>query len=216
MTPLAVLTLLALASGTKAESHYPGALPVFQCTFESSHGEEFEGWPAGWTRRHGPGFPRYVHVRIDDHRPPSGGHSLRVELDGGAATAYGPAVSVNPVVQYVLEGYVETSGLQHDGAYLSMIFLDATRTRLGSNLSEKISGSSPWKKVRLGPVSPPAGATSMLVGLHVEPQGEGQDLHGTVSFGGLWLGQLPRVVLTAQLSRGSSTGARKTRAKLDR
>ena len=105
---------------------------------------------------------------------------------------------MNPDVQYVLEGYVETSGLQHDGAYLSLIFLDSKRTRLSSISSEKISGTSAWQKIRLGPVLPPAGASSMLVGLHVEPQGEMQDLRGTASFGGLWLGQLPRIVLTAQ------------------
>ncbi|MGO9115576.1 MAG: hypothetical protein ACLP9L_40730, partial [Thermoguttaceae bacterium] len=64
--------------------------------------------------------------------------------------------------------------------------------------SEKISGTSAWQKIRLGPVSPPAGASSMLVGLNVEPPGEVQDLRGTASFGSLWLGQLPRLVLTAQ------------------
>ena len=160
MTPLTALLLLALGAETNAETHYPGASAVFQCTFESSHDEEIYGWPPGWTRRHGPGFPRYVRVRVDDNRPPPGGRSLRVELDGGAATAYGPAVSVNPDVQYVLEGYVETSGLRHDGAYLSLIFLDSARTRLGSISSEKISGTSAWQKIRLGPVSPPAGASS--------------------------------------------------------
>ena len=159
MTPLTALLLLALGAETKAETHYPGASAVFQCTFESSHDEEIYGWPPGWTRRHGPGFPRYVRVRVDDHAPLRVDSSLRVELDGGAATAYGPAISVNPDVQYVLEGYVETSGLQHDGAYLSLIFLDSARTKLGSIASEKISGSSAWQKIRLGPVLPPAGAS---------------------------------------------------------
>jgi hypothetical protein len=198
MTPLTALLLLALGAETSAETHYPGASAVFDCTFDSAHDEDIYGWPPGWTRRHGPGFPRFVRVRVDDNSPPPGGKSLRIDLDGGAATAYGPAVSVNPDVQYVLEGYLETSGLRHDGAYLSLIFLDSARTRLSSISSEKISGSSNWRKLRLGPVSPPAGASFMLVGLYVEPQGEVQDLHGTASFGALWLGQVPHVVLTAQ------------------
>ena len=176
----------------KPEDHYPGASTVFQCRFESSQDEEVYGWPPGWSRRHGPGFPRFVRVRLHDDHPPPGGGSLRVELDGGAAAAYGPAVSVNPDVQYVLEGYVETSRLQHDGAYLSLIFLDSARAKLGSISSEKINGTSTWQKIRLGPVSPLAGASSMLIGLTVEPQGEVQDLRGSASFGALWLGQLPR------------------------
>ena len=60
MTPLTALLLLALGAETKAETHYPGASAVFQCTFESSHDEEIYGWPPGWTRRHGPGFRIYV------------------------------------------------------------------------------------------------------------------------------------------------------------
>lgn len=198
MTPLTALLLLSLGTESSAATHYPGASEVFYCTFKSTHNEEISGWPPGWTRRSGPGFPRYVCVQVADNHPPGGGGSLRVELDGGAATAYGPAVSVNPDVQYVLEGYVETSGLHHDGAYLSLIFLDSARTTLSSISSEKIRGTSAWQKIRIGPVSPTAGASFMLVGLHVEPQGKTQDLHGTASFGALWLGQLPRIVLTAQ------------------
>ncbi|MGO9114002.1 MAG: hypothetical protein ACLP9L_32705 [Thermoguttaceae bacterium] len=130
MIPLTALLILALGAETKAETHYPGASAVFQCVFDSQHDGGIYGWPPGWTRRQGPGFPRYVRVRVNDSHPAPGGGSLRFELDGGAATAYGPAVSVNPDLQYVLEGYVETSELQHDGAYLSLIFLDATRAKL--------------------------------------------------------------------------------------
>ena len=182
MTSLTALLLLAIAAEPRAEPHYPGASAVLQCMFESSHDEDVYGWPPGWTRRHGPGFPVYVRMRVDDNQPPPGGSSLRVELDGGAATAFGPAVAVSPDVLYVLEGYVETSGLRQDGAYLSLIFLDSKRTKLSSLASEKVSGTSPWQKICLGPVPPPAGATSMLIGVHVEPQGEMQDLRGTASF----------------------------------
>ena len=198
MTPLTVLLLLSLGAETKAVTHYPGASEVFHYTFASIRNEEISGWPPGWTRRSGPGFPRYVRIRVAETPSPGGGGSLRVDLDGGAATAYGPSVSVNPDVQYVLEGYVETSGLRHDGAYLSLIFLDSARTKLSSISSERIRGTSAWQKIRIGPVSPTAGASFMLVGLHVEPQGKTQDLSGTASFGALWLGQLPRIVLTAQ------------------
>ena len=129
MSPLTALLLLTLGAATKAETHYPGAAAVYQCTFDSSQDDEAYGWPPGWTRRHGPGFPRYVRMRVDDRTPPQGGASLRVDLDGGAATAHGPAVSVNPDVLYVLEGYMETAGLRLDGAYISLIFRDSKRDK---------------------------------------------------------------------------------------
>ena len=201
MIPLTALFLLVLGAETKAETHYPGATAVFQCKFDSSQDEGIYGWPPGWTRRLGPGFPRYIRVRMGENHPPSGGRCLRVELNGGAATAYGPAIAVRPDLQYVLEGYVETSGLQNDGAYLSLTFLDAARTKLGNTTSEKMSGSRAWQRIRLGPVSPPTGASSILIGLHVEPQAEAEDLRGTASFGGLWLGQVPYIELTAQPAR---------------
>ena len=56
----------------------------------------------------------------------------------------------------------------------------------------------------MGPVPPPAGATILLTGVHVEPQGVSQDLRGSASFGGIWLGQLPTIVLTAQATEGKS------------
>ena len=198
MTPLTALLLLALGAEPQAEAHFPGATAVFQCNFASSTSDEIYGWPPGWTRRRGPGFPRYVRVRLNSNHPPAGGRSLKVELDGGAAAAYGPDVPASPDVQYVLEGYVETAGLRHDGAYLSLIFLDSKRNKLDSFSSEKIVGTNGWQKICLGPLLPPSGTSSLLVGLHVEPQGQMQDLRGTASFGALWLGQLPHIVLTAQ------------------
>ena len=142
MTPLAALLLLTLGATVDAETHYPGASKVFECTFESSHEAEIYGWPPGWTRRHGPGFPMYVRAHVDNNHPPTGGCSLRVELNGGAAAAYGPDVPVMPDVEYVLEGYLETSGLRYDAAYLSLIFLDSKGSRLSSISSEKITDAS--------------------------------------------------------------------------
>jgi hypothetical protein len=201
MTALTALLLLALGNDPDGGAHYAGASPVYQCTFDSSGEDELSAFPPGWTRRHGPGFPRYLHMRVNELHPPSGGYNLRVELNGGAAAAFGPTLAARANLQYVLEGYVETSGLRHDVAYLSLMFLDSARNRLGTASTEKLSGTSPWRKVCLGPVLPPAGATAMIIGLHVEPRGDVEDLRGTASFGGLWLGQVPHLVLTAEPAR---------------
>jgi hypothetical protein len=209
MTALTALLTLAL-SQSSAEPHYPGAAAVYQCAFDASREYDIAGPPPGWTQRHGPGYPRYVRARVSEKHPPSGGGSVRVELDGGAAATFGPPVAVNTNLQYVLEGYIETSGLQHDAAYLTLNFVDAERNKISAVMSEKLSGNSPWKKVCIGPVLPPAGAVSMIAGLNVEPLDEMQDLRGTAWFGGLWLGQLPRVALTARSAGGNAADPSKT------
>ena len=96
------------------------------------------------------------------------------------------------------KAFLRTSGLRHDGADLSLVFLDSSHNKLESVASARISDAIAWRKLCVGPVSPPVGAASVLVGLHVKPQGDVQDLHGTAAFGGLWLGQVPRILLTAQ------------------
>ena len=181
-----------------AENHYPGAAAVAEWKFEPTRDEEIYGWPPGWTRRHGPGFPRYVQVHVDDDRPPPGGRCLRADLNGGAASAFGPTIAIEPGVNYVLEGFIKTSELEHDAAWLSLTFLDSARLKLTGPTSASISGTSGWQRVRIGPLAPPAGTSSLIVGIHVSPRGEAQDLHGVAAFGALWLGRTPRVVLTAR------------------
>ena len=91
----------------------------------------------------------------------------------------------------------ETSALRHDAAWLSLTFKDAARTKVADAASEKIDGTSSWRKVRVGPLTPPPGASTLIVGVHLAPKGDEQDLTGTAWFGSLWVGGLPRVVLTA-------------------
>ncbi len=174
-----------LAKRADSDGHYPGATEVLTSTFERTRDEEFFGWPPGWTRPHGPGLPRYLHMRVDEDHPPPGGRCLRVELDGGAATAFGPPVAVDPAVNYVLEGYVKTVALRHDAAWISLTFKDSARAKLAETASAKIDGTTPWQKVRVGPLAPPPGASQLIVGVHVAPQGASQDLHGSASFGSL-------------------------------
>ncbi len=198
---------LAAPKGTRAqpaESHYPDVTEVAEWKFESTGDEEIYRLPPGWTQRHGPGFPRYVQVRVDDERPPPGGRCLRVELNGGAASAFGPTIALEPGVNYVLDGLIKTSDLEHDAAWLSLTFLDSRRQKLTSPTSAPISGTSGWQKVRVGPLTPPAGASSMVVGIHISPLSEVEDLHGSAAFGALWLGRVPRVVLTARPADDSS------------
>lgn len=203
MSPLAAILLLALAAPAGGglddpdPGHYPGATEVLKSTFEPTGDEDFYVWPPGWTRTLGPGYPRYVRPRIDDReRPPLGGRCLRVDLNGAGASAFGPPIAIEPGLNYVLEGYIKTSALRHDAAWLSLTFKGAARAKLAEAPSEKIDGTSSWRKVRVGPVTPPPGASMLFIGIHLAPKGEDQDLHGTAWFGSLWVGRLPRIALT--------------------
>ncbi|MGA2066733.1 MAG: hypothetical protein ABSG86_17280 [Thermoguttaceae bacterium] len=182
--------------GCRAASPGP-SVEVFRCRFEPGQDRDYDGWPDGWTRGRGPGYPRYVRIRIGEESPPHGGRSLRVDLDGGGALAQGPRIPVHPASAYVLEADLDAAGLTHDRAYVSLTFFGAQRSPLGSFRSEPVRTTSGWQRVRLGPLSPPAAAALAVIGLHVQPGADAEDLHGTVRFGDLRLGRMPRVALSA-------------------
>jgi hypothetical protein len=199
---LPLLALLALPAAAPPEGHCPGAAEVFHCTFDSHWDSHYDGWPQGWTRRSGPGFPQYVGIKMHRDPAPESRSCLRVELNGGGATAYSPPLPIDPLLSYVLEGSLRVEGLQHDRAHLSITFLDKNHHKLRSFDSPRLAADPHWQKLRLGPVPADPEAALALVGLHVEPQGEQEDLRGTVSFSDIWLGSLPRLTLCCNRPSG--------------
>ena len=204
---LSTLLIVAGAAGAPTDSGYPEATDIFRCIFDEQSDTDFDGWPDGWTRRQGPGFPHYVKIEISDdpkdrtpapreHRP------LRIDLDGGGAVAYTAPIPIRSLFNFVAEGYVQTRGLKHDRAYLSLTLLNRSQQPIETFLSEKIGGSQPWKRLRLGPVSPSTDeARFAVLGLHLQPLGADSDLRGTALFGDLWIGRLPRMVISIQGDR---------------
>ncbi|MCX7427234.1 MAG: hypothetical protein NTW96_16600 [Planctomycetia bacterium] len=129
LLPLMILAILPSAS---AVGDYPGATTVFHCTFDGAWDENYDGWPDGWTRRTGPGYPHYVRIQISDERSPSGNRCLRIDLDGGGAVVSSPPIPVGSLHGYVLRGELKTENLDHDRAFLSLTFLDRNRHRLAA------------------------------------------------------------------------------------
>jgi hypothetical protein len=195
--PAAELCPAGQLEGSRAASAGP-RIEVFRCRFEPSQDRDYDGWPDGWSRGRGPGYPRYVRIRICEDSPPGGGRSLRVDLDGGGALAQSPRIPVRPASAYVLEAALRVEGLTHDQAYLSVTFLGAQRAPLGSFHSQPVRSTGPWQPVRLGPLTPDAGAAFAVIGLHVQPGADAEDLRGTVWLGDLRLGRMPRVGLTVE------------------
>jgi len=197
MSILYSLLILAIGPLAPTEGRYPEATEIFACHFNPDCDQNFDGWPDGWSRRRSPEYPRYIPIRLFAEATPSGTHSLRIDLDGGAAVAYGPPIPASSLQDYVCEGLVVTEGLQYDRAWISLNFLDKDQQPLEMFSSAKVCETSGWKKLRLGPVSPKDHRVrSVVLGLHLEPQGQA-DLKGSARFDDLWLGRLPRLRLSA-------------------
>lgn len=195
-------SLLIVAAGPLAPTveRYPEAAQVFHCQFGPQWDQNYDNWPDNWSRRRGPSYPRYLSIRLSAEASSPGTHCLRVDLDGGGAVACSPPIDVDPAYDYVLEGLVQTEGLQHDRAWLSLTFLDQEGQRLVSFASESIGNSEGWKKLRLEPVAPGnSKAVSAIIGLHLEPTDEA-DLSGVARFDDLWLARLPHVDLSTAVS----------------
>jgi hypothetical protein len=173
------------------------APPIFNCTFDSVADADSNGWPDNWTRQRSPAYPRYVEVRIDSAAPPTAGRSLRFDLDGGAAVAYSPPIPARDLFSYVFESLVQTEGLVHDRAFISVTFYDSHNKLLERCVSSPVEGTTAWTRLRIGPLVLSNAATHhAVIGLHLEP-GDQADLKGTVWFGDVWAGRLPRLALSA-------------------
>ncbi|OYV84568.1 MAG: hypothetical protein B7Z73_15200, partial [Planctomycetia bacterium 21-64-5] len=115
--------------------------------------------------------------------------------DGGAATAYSPAIAIDPRHDYVLHASLRTRQLRHDRAWVSVVFLDQNRQPVETIESEKHGTTEGWVPLRIGPIhcSRPE-ARWAKIALHLQPVGQ-QDLHGAALFDDLWFAQMPRLTL---------------------
>jgi hypothetical protein len=181
-----------------SDERCPGAVEVFRCEFNGAADPKQVGWPDHWTRERGAGYPRYLEVRIDDAAPAAtNGRSLRMNLDGGAAAAYSPAISVQPQFSYVFQCLVQTEGLVHNRAFLSVTFYDAQNKVLERQVSTGMGSTTAWTKLQIGPVAPASDAIDhAIIGLHLEPTTQA-DLQGSAWFADVWAGRLPRMKLEA-------------------
>ena len=109
----------------------------------------------------------------------SGARCLQVDLDGGAAAVHCPPVKVDAMYTYVVEGRVQTKGLKHDEAFLSLTFLDAANKPLQTIRSDGLRRTTDWTKVRIGPIAATnKQAHSAVITLHLS-RTEKADLNGT-------------------------------------
>ncbi len=192
----AVLAVCADAANTDDNRRLP-AETIFHATFDTPADIDLNGWPKAWRREYSPAYPRYVEARVDKLGPASEGRSLRIDLDGGAACALSPPVSVSPHLNYAIEAFVRTEGLANDRAFISVTFYGSFGKVLERCVSSPVERTTDWTRLRIGPIAPSNPATRQaVVGLHLEPS-QHADLTGTAWFGDVSIGRMPRVALEA-------------------
>jgi len=182
----------------------PEAVELFHCDFGPEWDHDFDNWPDRWAREQSVNYPHYLPIRIVEEPVPGivkdkspQARCLQVDLNGGAAAVHCPPVKVDALYTYVVEGWVQTQGLKHDEAFLSLTFLDSANKPLQTIRSDGLRRTADWTKVRIGPVaSSNKQAQNAVVTLHLA-RTERADLRGTARFSDVWLGRLPRMTLSA-------------------
>ncbi len=192
-----------------ADPHHAAATPlkavagsiVFECDFGTSADRNYDGWPDGWTRRQGAGYPGFLKVGIaEDKSDPARGSTLLIEMNGGAAEAACPHIPITPSFSYVLQGECRLEDLAHDDAHVTLNFLNSQGKVLlqhSTTISSR-SSTGQWQPFRLGPYTPHQETAAASITLRVAPRGQRQDLRGQAAFRRLRLQHLPRMTVQSK------------------
>lgn len=140
-----------------------------------------------------------------DAQPPSpispppidlGEHSLRVELDGGAAEITSPRIPITSHFSYALQGWIlltPSRWHEQNEAWISMTLLNRDGTVTQTYRTSRLNQVGAWTRVELGPVVPQDPQFQYLtLTLHVHPT-RAEDIFGQAWFDGLEILHLPKL-----------------------
>lgn len=184
---VAILAVAAFAASGDAAAEV-----LYATRFDYESDRNYDRWPDDWTRARGPRYPHFVEMAIV---PGDEGPYFEMVLDGGAAVAFAPEIAIDSNHCYSVAAEVSTNGLRHDGCWLSVVFRAADGRTLASHQTRPLRGTRMWTTLALNELIPPPEAATALIGLHLEPLGEEQDLTGKVRCRALAIGQTPRLEL---------------------
>jgi hypothetical protein len=194
-------------SASESADHAPAteAKQIYACDFELAADADYDGWPDRWLRQRGHDYPDYLKIAIERPAPSDSaatsqaqahGQFLQIQLDGGSAAATGPAAPVSPLYSFAAEARIRTDGLAHDVAWLELVLLDAHGKVVESYSSPRLSGTSAWQTVRIGPLTTTAAhVRNAALAVHVAPSNVKHDIEGSAAFDDLKLFRLPRMSL---------------------
>ena len=131
---------------------------------------------------------------------------LRVELDGGQYKLQSPAIDAERKFQYQLSCDVMTEGLRYDSVVVEFVFLDSNNREISYTASEPVVGTTPWTRIRVDMIRPPAGVAKMCARLIVRRSEDGfEDIRGTIGFDNVRIDQFPQLRVTTKKERGVYT-----------
>ena len=141
--------MIAGKADVAGHDRYPGAVTLFACDFEEDADADFDGWPNGWLRRKGTGYPHYLKSGVSREPSARGAQCFRFNLDGGAAAVSSPAVLYDAGSEYVIDAAIKTVDLKHDEAYVAVRF-----DREGPSVADRVEppGRKPTRGTRFGSV----------------------------------------------------------------
>ena len=173
---------------------------IYQCLFDRlADAEDRDGWPDHWTRKrgieNGIPFPSQF-IGIVEESNPFGNYALRMNIEGGAAAVFSPAIPIRPGMSYTVSALVETTSLEFNEVSVLALFYgnDATRP-IRTIESKKIRHTNGWQQLSVGPI--PAdmpNVRSIAVGLVVMPTHR-QDFGARVHFTNVEIREMPTISL---------------------
>lgn len=169
---------------------------VYRCDFGEEWDIDYDGWPDRWVRNSGPENPHYVSIGIQEDSEVEGGHCLRVDLDGAAASIQSAPIRVISRFSYSLTAKLKNEELKHSTAYLTFDLCNSAGQVVQSVRSDSFSTTNGWIRVHIPPVEPRDASTDhAVIGLHVV-RGLRGDLKGRVSLTDLRVFREPRIDVT--------------------
>mgnify|MGYP001435497277 CR=1 FL=1 len=157
-TMLNIPAAIILASLTQAPigGGLDEAVSIYECDFGSESDRNYDGWPDGWSRKAGLGYPKYVKLKIEreDGDINTANRRLVLRLDGGAAAAFTLKIPVHSRFSYAVQARIRVRDLEHDVAFISLRFYDADGKLLEVKETQHIQQADDWVDVRIGPRSP--------------------------------------------------------------
>jgi hypothetical protein len=121
-------------------------------------------------------------------------HYFRVTMDGGRFQARSPVVPAGPTYKYQFQCEMKYRGLQHDSAFVELVFVDSNNNELAVRQTNRLNGNSDWTTHVIGSISAPIGTTGMFVRLNVVGSDDGvEDIDAVVGFDNLVIERFPQV-----------------------
>ena len=169
---------------------------VYRCFFDQRTDQNQDGWPDGWTRKQGIGYPGYVPTEIVHSETPVNLQAMKIGVERGNVLLQTPMIPVLPGLSYTAKCYVQSEGLQHNDFTVGLTYFDAVGMPVHSVMSPPVSKNKGWHEVEIGPIAaelPQIKQTQLNFQLSA---GKRQDLSGSVQVAGIELKESPTVFLT--------------------